>query len=82
LGLRCNLAIACNANKTIESGISIADARAIAKEAYIYGFTMAANYRTMYTQVIDTTSKNYCGAFNTVYSFKPGRTGIVVRDVW
>jgi hypothetical protein len=46
------------------------DARQIAKEAYLYGFPMAANYRTMYKQAIDTTSKDYRGAFNTVHSSK------------
>ena len=35
------------------------DARAIAKEAYVYGFPMAANYLTMYKQAIDTTSRDY-----------------------
>jgi hypothetical protein len=50
--------------------INASDARAIAKEAYVYGFPMAANYRTMDTQAIDTTSKDYRGNFNTVYSSK------------
>jgi hypothetical protein len=42
------------------------DARAIAKEAYIYGFPMAANYLTMYKQAIDTTSRDYRAPFNTL----------------
>lgn len=61
---------ACNTNKPPESALSPADARAIAKEAYIYGFPMAANYATMYKQAIDTTNKDYRGAFNTVNSSK------------
>jgi hypothetical protein len=62
--------IACNTSKPAESGLSAADARAIAKEAYIYGFPMAANYQTMYKQAIDSTSPDYRGAFNTVYNSK------------
>src|ERR1700733_11575459 len=42
------------------------DARAIAKEAYIYGFPMAANYLTMYKQAIDTTGRDYRAPFNTL----------------
>ena len=48
----------------------MADARAIAKEAYIYGFPMAANYQTMYKQAIDTTNHDYQGPFNTLHSSK------------
>ena len=47
-----------------------ADTRAIAKEAYLYGFPMAANYQTMYKQAIDTSSPDYRGAFNTLTSSK------------
>lgn len=60
----------CNTNKATESGLTATDARAIAKEAYIYGFPMAANYSTMYKQAIDTTGKDYRGAFNTLNSSK------------
>jgi hypothetical protein len=42
------------------------DARALAKEAYIYGFPMAANYLTMYKQAIDTTNRDYRAPFNTL----------------
>jgi len=59
-----------NAKKPDGGGISVADARAIAKEAYIYGFPMTANYQTMYKQAIDTMGKDYRGAFNTLNSSK------------
>ncbi len=62
--------IACNASKPVESGLSAVDARAIAKEAYIYGFPMAANYQTMHKQAIDTASPDYRGAFNAVHNSK------------
>lgn len=59
-----------NTKTTPEGGLTPADARAIAKEAFIYGFPMAANYNTMYKQAIDTTSKDYRAPFNTVTSSK------------
>lgn len=49
---------------------SASDARAIAKEAYIYGFPMAANYQTQYKQAIDATGKDYKGPFNSLNSSK------------
>ena len=59
-----------NAKKPDKGGLSAADARAIAKDAYIYGFPMVANYQTMYKQAIDTTGKDYRGAFNTLNNSK------------
>jgi hypothetical protein len=53
-----------------ESTLSTTEARAIAKEAFIYGFPMAANYQTMYKQAIDTTSKDYRAPFNTLTNAK------------
>src|SRR5580704_9557061 len=44
------------------------DARAIAKEAYIYGFPLVTNYHTLYKQVVNTTGKDYRAAFNTIAS--------------
>ena len=39
------------------------DARAIAKEAYIFNYPLVMMYRTMYLQAIDTTSSSYSGGF-------------------
>ena len=44
--------------------LSAEEAQAIAKEAYIYGFPMVVNYKTMYNYVIDETSPEYKGPFN------------------
>jgi hypothetical protein len=61
----------CNSTpKPAEGALSPADARAIAKEAYIYGFPMAANYNTMYKQAIDTSNKDYRAPFNILTSSK------------
>ena len=39
------------------------EARAIAKEAYIFNYPLVMMYRTMYLQAIDTDSKSYSGGF-------------------
>ncbi|MNF59254.1 hypothetical protein D3C85_894910 [compost metagenome] len=39
-------------------------ARAIAKEAWIYAFPMAMNYRTMHLYALDKTYPDYAGGFN------------------
>jgi hypothetical protein len=43
--------------------ITPAEARTIAKEAYIFNYPMVMMYRTMYLQSIDTKSKSYSGGF-------------------
>ncbi|UCG89233.1 MAG: DUF1254 domain-containing protein, partial [Gemmatimonadota bacterium] len=40
------------------------EARALVKDAYVYGFPMVMNYKTMYNYVIDETSAEYKGQFN------------------
>jgi hypothetical protein len=42
------------------------DLRAIAREAYLYAFPMAANYQTLYKQAIDTSSHDYRAPFNSL----------------
>lgn len=39
------------------------DARAIAKEAYLYAFAMLENYQTWYKQAVDAKSPEYIGGF-------------------
>ncbi|MBW1852489.1 MAG: hypothetical protein JRJ15_13910 [Deltaproteobacteria bacterium] len=39
------------------------EAKAIAKEAYIFNYPLVMYYRTMYLQAIDTKSKSYNGGF-------------------
>ena len=41
------------------------EARAIAKEAYIFNYPLVMMYRTMYLQAIDTTSESYSGGFGS-----------------
>jgi len=42
------------------------EARAIARDAYIYGFPMVMNYKTLYNYAIDTSNPEYKGPFNQV----------------
>lgn len=44
--------------------ISAEAAQAIAQEAYIYGFPMVMNYKTLYNYAIDTQSPDFKGPFN------------------
>lgn len=54
--------------------------RAIAKEAYIYGFPMVDSYRVQYSYFIDSASSEYKGPWNQVHSvarvFTPADTAV------
>lgn len=51
-----------------QTGLSPEQTRTIAKEAYIYGFPVVTNYRTLYKQAVDKTNKDYRAPFNTIAS--------------
>ncbi len=40
--------------------------KTIAREAYLYGFPMIMNYKTMYVYTVDTDSPEYTGPFNEI----------------
>ena len=42
------------------------EVRTIAKDAYIYGFPMVMNYKTIYNYVVDESHQEYKGPFNEV----------------
>ena len=42
--------------------------RAIAKEAYIYGFPMVDSYRIQYAYFVDQSGTEFKGAWNTIHS--------------
>jgi hypothetical protein len=59
----------CSCNELPESGASQGDltpaeVQALAKEAYLYGFPMVMNYKTMWNYVLDKDSPEYKGPFN------------------
>lgn len=50
----------------IAEDISPAEVRTIAKEAYIYGFPMVMNCKTVYDYAVNTVSPDYKGPFNQI----------------
>ena len=48
--------------------VTPAEAKQIAKEAYIYGFPMVLNYKTMYSYTINKKSPEFKGDFNQLAS--------------
>jgi hypothetical protein len=60
IGLLC----ACGANGP--DAVTPEDAEAIAKEAYVWGFPMVMNYKTLYSYAVDTSNPEYKGPFNQV----------------
>ena len=44
----------------------ITEAEAIAKEAFIYGYPMVENYKTMYQYAVDKDNTNYKAPFNQI----------------
>ena len=46
-----------------EDKVTTEEARAIAKEAYIFNYSMVLMYRTMYLQAIDKQSPSFSGGF-------------------
>jgi hypothetical protein len=42
--------------------------RAIAKEAYIYGYPLVDNYRVLYSYAVDKSDPEYKGPFNKLYN--------------
>jgi hypothetical protein len=42
------------------------EARAIAKEAYLYGFPVVEMYKTLYTQAVDKSGSNFKAPFNQI----------------
>ena len=66
---------------TDTAALSPDEARAIAKEAYVYGFPMVMNYKTMYAYAIDRGGDEYKAPFNTIDNiarvYTPADTTIV-----
>ncbi|MDH3923844.1 MAG: DUF1254 domain-containing protein [Xanthomonadales bacterium] len=61
----------CGCNEKPESGASQGDltpaeVQVLAKEAYVFGFPMVMNYKTMWNYVLDKDGPEYKGPFNTI----------------
>jgi hypothetical protein len=63
-----------------QTTVTPAEARAIAKEAYIYGFPIVDNYRIQHTYWVDRTNPEYKGPWNQIWNsarlFSPADTAI------
>jgi hypothetical protein len=61
-----------------------AEARVIAKEAYLYGFPVVEMYKTLYTQAVDKGGQNFKAPFNqignTAMVFTPKDTAFVTPN--
>ena len=51
---------------TEEAALTPKEATQIAKEAYVYGFPLVLNYKTMYEYAVDKNSAEYKADFNTL----------------
>ncbi|ROS30577.1 DUF1254 domain-containing protein [Cellulomonas sp. PhB150] len=60
------------------------DVRAIAQQAYAFGYAMVENYRTAYSQAVDSTDPRYVGGFGTYRHYpqpaRPENTDIVTPN--
>src|SRR2546423_2094643 len=63
-----------------QAGVSPAEARAIAKEAYVYGFPIVDNYRIQHTYWVDKATPEYKGPWNQIWNsarlYTPADTAI------
>jgi hypothetical protein len=55
---------ATDRNVVEHAALTAEEATQIAKEAYVYGFPLVLNYKTMYDYAVDTKSPEYKGDFN------------------
>lgn len=64
--------------------LSPAEAEAIAKEAFIYGYPMVENYKTMFAYAIDKDNPQYKAPFNRIYNtarvYTPQDTTVVTPN--
>ncbi|MDH5628476.1 MAG: cell envelope protein, partial [Candidatus Krumholzibacteria bacterium] len=51
-----------------EPEITPAEIRAIAKEAYVYGFPLVDGYRVLHSYFVDTAGPDYKGPWNELVS--------------
>ena len=67
-------------NEVKAADVTPAEARAIAKEAYIYGFPMVDDYRIQYAYFVDTKNPEYKGPWNKLINiprvYTPADTAI------
>ena len=54
-----------SAARAAESALPTDEVRALAREAYVFGYPLVENYRTLFFYAVDQSSPEYKGPFNT-----------------
>ncbi len=49
-----------------QAAVTAEEAESIAREAYVYGFPMVMNYKTIWNYALDKNNPDYKGPFNQV----------------
>src|SRR5215467_10069612 len=62
------LLVLCAAASANAQNLSPAGARAIARDAYIYGFPLVDNYRIQYSYFVDRRSSEFKAPWNTLHN--------------
>ena len=57
-----------DSSSTPNAGVTPEQARAIAKEAYVYGFPMVDSYRVQYSYFVDKNNPEYKGDWNQIHN--------------
>ncbi|MBV7570928.1 DUF1254 domain-containing protein [Pseudomonas sp. PDM27] len=58
--------VSCGAGASVDFTATPDEARAIAREAYLYGLPVVEMYKTLYTQAVDRKSPNFKAPFNQI----------------
>jgi hypothetical protein len=79
-GANNNQAAPTSGSPTTSGAVTPAQAREIARDAYVYGFPMVDNYRIQYAYFVDQQNSEYKGARNQIHNtarvFTPADTAI------
>lgn len=72
--------VSADAGAALANAVDPAEVRAIAKEAYVYGFPMVDLYRIQYSYFVDAKSSQYKGKWNELHNsalvFTPDDTAV------
>ncbi len=60
------LVVGCATKEQAQTNITPDEARAIAREAYTYGFPIAEAYNTLYKQAVDTSNSDFKAPINQI----------------
>jgi hypothetical protein len=72
-GLMSSSAAYAAPKEVASSKLSATEIKSISEEAYIFALPLVMQYRTMYIQAIDSTSKTYTGGFGEWLHLPPAR---------